>query len=365
MAERETPITRFGLRSFLFLAIIILSTIQFVNLFRLTNDINGGAEYNAQALRNTGVKLDVIERSINELSSKFQRDTSEINDKLEATMEFIQSFNKTAARQSSQSSQATTRIKEKNPYQYTPSLLEQYFIDNAKSLGLHKNKAIATCPLVTSKDSPISKEMTTYMNDLGIYNRLMKNFTPVTYDLRTKLERDNSNIEQVCEATKIHPDGLNGVFKQGISSSTDAGGMEPLLPIMRSFKICNKRPVSLASVFISCYIVQLPSTHTSFSFQYKFMLNMEYLVHDFHAMCLMLQKHSRTVFIDMGASLDFHEDVDIVESPAIYINAVYSLFGFQFDHIYAYEMKVTEPVQVFERVPNELMNSFHWINVGE
>jgi hypothetical protein len=52
----------------------------------------------------------------------------------------------------------------------------------------------------------------------------------------------------------------------------------------------------------------------------------------------------------MGASLDFHEDVDIVESPAIYINAVYSLFGFKFDHIYAYEMKVTEPVQVFERV---------------
>jgi hypothetical protein len=96
------------------------------------------------------------------------------------------------------------------------------------------------------------------------------------------------------------------------------------------------------------------------------MLNMEYLVHDFHAMCLMLQKHSRTVFIDMGASLDFHEDVDIVESPAIYINAVYSLFGFKFDHnIYAYEMKVTEPVQVFERVPNELMNSFHWINVGK
>jgi hypothetical protein len=261
MVQGETPITRFGLRSFLLLATIILSTIQFVNLFHLTNDNNGGAEYEAQALRNTGVKLDVIERSINKLSSKFQRDTSEINDKLEAVMEFMQSFNTTAPHQNSQPSQATTRIKEKNPYQYTPSLLEQYFIDNAKSLGLHENKAIATCPLVTSKDSPISKEMTTYMNDLGMYNRLMKNFTPVTYDLRTKLERDNSNIEQVCEATKIHPDGLNGVFKQ-LSSSTDAGGMEPLLPIMRSFKICNKRPVSLASVFISCYIVQLPSTHT-------------------------------------------------------------------------------------------------------
>ena len=91
---------------------------------------------------------------------------------------------------------------------------------------------------------------------------------------------------------------------------------------------------------------------------------MEYLVHDFHAMCLMLQKHSRTVFIDMGASLEFHEGHSS-RSPAIYINTVYSQFGFKFDHVYAYEMKVTKPVQVFERVPNQLMNSFHWINVGE
>lgn len=92
----------------------------------------------------------------------------------------------------------------------------------------------------------------------------MKSFTPITYDLRTKLERDNSNIEQVCEVTKIHSNGLNGAFKQGISSSTHAGGMEPLLPTMRSHKICNKRPVSLV---VLCNIPFLLSTsHNSIIF---------------------------------------------------------------------------------------------------
>jgi hypothetical protein len=91
---------------------------------------------------------------------------------------------------------------------------------------------------------------------------------------------------------------------------------------------------------------------------------MEYLVHDFYSMCKQLKKHSRTVFIDMGASLDFHEK-EGSDSPAIYINQIYSKFGFQFDHIYAYEINQKVPAQVYERVPNELMSSYHWINVGK
>jgi hypothetical protein len=95
-------------------------------------------------------------------------------------------------------------------------------------------------------------------------------------------------------------------------------------------------------------------------------MSLEYLVHDFYSMCKQLKRHSRTVFIDMGASLDFHDnDSASAESPAIYINKIYSKFGFQFDHIYAYEITQKEPAQVYERVPNELMTSYHWINVGK
>lgn len=90
-------------------------------------------------------------------------------------------------------------------------------------------------------------------------------------------------------------------------------------------------------------------------------MSMEYLVHDFYSMCKMLKKHSRTVFVDMGASLQFHGADD---SPAIYVNKIYGKFGFQFDHIYAFEITATAPAEVFERVPADLLGSFHWINVG-
>ena len=242
------PCTRFGLRSFLLLTAIILSTVQFVNLFYLTNHNSGDTEYAASRYANAGVdaiKLDVIERSIKDyLSSKFQGETSEINEKLKTIMEMVQYVEKNAPHHRSQALTATTKNKENQAYQYTPSPLEKYFIDNAESLGLRENRATATCPLITDVNSPVSKDMSTYMGDLGAYNQLMKSFTPITYDLRTKLERDNSNIEQVCKATKIHSNGLNGVFKRGISSSTHAGGMEPFFATMRSHKICNKGPVS-------------------------------------------------------------------------------------------------------------------------
>ena len=41
---------------------------------------------------------------------------------------------------------------------------------------------------------------------------------------------------------------------------------------------------------------------------------MDYLVHDFYSMCNSLKRHSRTVFIDLGASLEFHA-AENVTSP--------------------------------------------------
>jgi hypothetical protein len=93
----------------------------------------------------------------------------------------------------------------------------------------------------------------------------------------------------------------------------------------------------------------------------KYLMSLEYLVHDFAAMCRQLKPTSRTVLIDMGASLDFHaSDVQ----PAVYLTSLFRKFGFRFDHIYAYEISPKKPAQVFERVPDELKAAYHWINVG-
>lgn len=64
------------------------------------------------------------------------------------------------------------------------------------------------------------------------------------------------------------------------------------------------------------------------------------------------KRHSRLVFVDMGASLDFHGNT---LSPAIYINSIYKKFGFRFDQVQRY---------VFEQVPKDLQAAWHWINVG-
>ena len=89
------------------------------------------------------------------------------------------------------------------------------------------------------------------------------------------------------------------------------------------------------------------------------LLNLHYLVHDFGAMCRSLQRTSRIVLVDMGASLKFYGD-----SPALYLMDLFQRFGFPFDHIYAFELKPTEPTEVFQNLPPQFMAAYHWINVG-
>ena len=75
------------------------------------------------------------------------------------------------------------------------------------------------------------------------------------------------------------------------------------------------------------------------------------------------------VSLDRFDDIIIYIDVLTFTNPSIsfitvYIHQLYGKFGFKFDHIYAYEVTVKEPANVFERVPKELMASFHWINVG-
>lgn len=90
-----------------------------------------------------------------------------------------------------------------------------------------------------------------------------------------------------------------------------SGWMEPLLPPFRHSDHCFKQ--------------------TS-----KTLLDLTFLVHDFGAICRNLKRTSRTVLVDMGASLDFHHADDSV--PAVYLTELHRKFGFPFDHIYAYKI---------------------------
>eukprot|EP00970_Alexandrium_tamarense_P015796 scaffold5514_cov188-Alexandrium_tamarense.AAC.4 len=246
--------------------------------------------------------------------------------------------NKDGQSTSASSSSTTTQ------YKYSPASIEQYILENASKLGYDTsdNTQFAdTCAILRDTSSPIYNDLQSYFAELEHYNTLVREFDPIP-DLRLRLHESGDNLEEVCNSVKIHPEGLlKGVFQRQLLSSASGSGsvgyMEPLLPTMRSQKICNDLDT--------------------------YLLSMEYLIHDFHAMCQKLKKHSKLVFVDMGASLDFH-DSDAHESPAIYVNSIYSKFGFTFDHIYAYEITQKSPPHVFESVPNELQSAYHWINVG-
>eukprot|EP00536_Pseudo-nitzschia_multiseries_P017537 jgi/Psemu1/299496/fgenesh1_pm.1618_\ len=94
-------------------------------------------------------------------------------------------------------------------------------------------------------------------------------------------------------------------------------------------------------------------------------MTLDYLIHDFETMCETLKPTSRRIFIDMGASLAFHDAEEGTSVPVIELLHLYEKFGFKFDHIYGFEVTFQPPEDVFGKLlPEEYLSNYHWINVG-
>lgn len=231
---------------------------------------------------------------------------------------------------------------------YTPGSVEKLVLDKATELGYdNKNpQGDDGCNIWLNKaskiDPDIHKNLTMYLEELKRYNELLKDFagSPVG-DIRTLLTSDEDR-ENACQKLELHPQGLQGIFggSQQLSHSTSFGWIEPILPPQRSPEYCFDKSRSN-------------------------LLSMGYLVHDFAAMCRKLKPTSRTVLIDMGASLSFHNrDKDKVLAPPIYLMEMFRTFGMPFDHIYAFEITPTKPEKVIQNVPDHFLAAYHWFNVG-
>ena len=167
-------------------------------------------------------------------------------------------------------------------------------------------------------------------------------------DIRHALRYHNHS--EVCDSLHVP---LHTIFGGGSSSSSNtllskldntntATGlsqyMEPLLPPLRSLDLCLDKN--------------------------QYLLDLAFHVHDFQQICYSFTPYSRTIFIDMGASLLFHDN----DNPAIYMAQLYKKFGIVFDHVYAYEYTTFTPEQTQslfkELIPDLWKTSYHWINVG-
>jgi hypothetical protein len=224
---------------------------------------------------------------------------------------------------------------------YIPASSETYVRQHARQLGYdNATHPVPTCSVWTdeanvSVPTSVHDDLSVFRQELKEYNRLVKEFQPIS-DLRLQLASDESNIDQVCQQVDMD---MKALFPSRQLSMGASGLMEPLLP---------------------------PFRHSDYCFEHtrKALMDLTFLVHDFGAMCRKLKRTSRTVLVDMGASLDFHNQADGSSMPAIYLTDLYQKFGFSFDHIYAYEVTPKEPAHVFQKVPDHLMASYHWINTG-
>ncbi|OEU07111.1 hypothetical protein FRACYDRAFT_251850 [Fragilariopsis cylindrus CCMP1102] len=302
-----------------------------------------------------------------------------------------------------------------NLYNYEPSILESYIVNNGRSnINMEYDRQIklndyynsidynklssnlpSGCELWTNPQittPKIYKALQKYRKQLQDYTidtkQFQRKFTTNNngdqgnngvgsgdgegrgyYDLRDYFTEDdyphnpNNNSLNYNDATcdsiyDIHP--LSQIFRNPsfLSKSSDGIYMEPFLPPLRSPELCYNEQ-------------KHGQEHDeSTALDYHHLLDMDYLIHDFVNICKKrIHKYSRTIFIDMGASLQYHIDdhssKELELPPTLQLLNLYSKFGIQFDHIYGYEYTIMDPNLVYNvHIPNKYKAAYHWYNIG-
>ena len=232
-----------------------------------------------------------------------------------------------------------------SPPQYTiyqPSVLEDFVMNRLDELGFN-NTPSAICKMWQNDTAyaDIATEIHLFEQQLGEYatashlfqrtssKSILKDITKTYQDGQGSLSWDDAS-KQVCETVRINSPFSNASTL--LSHSSRAGFIEPLLTAMR---------------------------HPGWCKGGNWILDLTYLVHDFHTMCRNLKPTSRIILVDMGASLDFHG----TDEPPVYLISKFRQFGFFLDHIYAFEITPKDPNEVYQRVPNDWVPAYHWMNI--
>lgn len=217
---------------------------------------------------------------------------------------------------------------------YTESSIEKYIMENLEELGYEtkEGKYAEGCTIWNDRTEQ-SRVLRQWENDLNKYQTQLQKFQSPYKDIRRVLHEPN-----VCQNLQVDSSvSLKEMF-HGQLSTSGRGLVEPLFPPLRSPSFCDKG-------------------HTG-------IMSLDFLIHDFVAICQDLKPSSRIVFFDLGASLKFHAGGDNMASPALYIPEIFRKFGMPFDHIYAFEITPTEPKIMYESIPDDLKTAYHWYNVG-
>lgn len=240
---------------------------------------------------------------------------------------------------------AATRSQSKlirNAQKYIPARVEAYIMENLVAMGWDvgtRGSEPEGCKIWTAANATTQAnydDLHAYYKDLQGHTKAIEEFNGSVPDVMDSI-RETGGDTSICKTLRPHPDGIAALFPSKQLSLTKSGYVEPLLTPMRHPAFC----------------VESPGRN---------LMRIDYLVHDFEAMCSTLKPTSRRILIDMGASLSFHGGGD---KPIVSLLEVYEKFGFHFDHIYAYELKQTAATDVYNKLlPEKYFTSYHWINAG-
>ena len=261
--------------------------------------------------------------------------------------------------QSSQSSRSTPLVEGSTATAtYKPAPVEAFIMSHTEELQMTAKPPafVKTCTIWHDpKASPYYKQLHAFARELKEYYRRLDAFQldpGIIGDLRRSLPPESSSSSEdhakFCQQLELHPDGLAAIFEtSGQLSQTTAGYVEPLIPPMRHPGLCLEDDVRTGTK------------------KMHILLSLDYLIHDWAELCRQLKPTSRTVFIDMGASLMFFErETHQDRSPSLKLLDDFRKFGFVFDHIYAYELRQQVAAEVYKHVPLPYQSAFHWVNVG-
>ena len=128
-----------------------------------------------------------------------------------------------------------------------------------------KSNLTSMCSLI---EGAMKDNFQEYLQNLNEYNALLELFEPVQYDIRSRLSRTKDS--EPCNRlllSNANKSGVGEIFLSNqFSFSSTVGALEPLIPPLRHPKYCQNR---------------------------KMLMDLSYLVHDFHTMCKNLKPTSQ------------------------------------------------------------------------
>ena len=231
---------------------------------------------------------------------------------------------------------------------YIPATVEAYIMKNLIAMGWDgatRGSEPEGCKIWKDSFSRSTKEnyedLQYYSSNLDGHTKAVQNYKSSNIpgaDIMASITGNGDT--RICKKLRLHFNGIEALFPSQQLSQTRLGYVEPLLTPMRHPAFCQDN--STANL-----------------------MRLDYLVHDFEAMCMQLKPTSRRVLIDMGASLNFHAVEGNHTNPIADLLQLYEKFGFQFDDIYALEVNYTDPGEVSKKlIPAKYNASYHWINAG-